>query len=108
LSKDTIKLTAGVIVLVVAGWVFFTWGEPTSAIKSQIEFVCVETGERFALNRANVGAIPATNPDTGQATLYPVHEEDGKLVVSARYRTAMKDSKVNNYVDPNTLEVRVP
>jgi hypothetical protein len=111
---EFLKANAGklgvVVVLLAAAIVFLSFrggGKPSRSAKSQ--FVCVATGETFWLKR-KPRIPPVENPDTGQRTLVPCHEnEDGTTSVSSRVRsvvTQLDREGVNKYVDPETLTIR--
>jgi len=106
-NAGKLGLVAVLLVAAIAFLAFGGGGKPSRSGKSQ--FVCVATGEIFWLER-KPRIPPAENPDTGQRTLVPCHEnEDGTVSVSSRVRSVVKqldDEGVNQYVDPETLVVR--
>lgn len=108
-SKRVQIIVVATIVVVAAGmyWFFIRRPDP---LAGTVRLVCVATGERFSVDTRNLPSMfPAKNPKTGEYTLLPMGEEDGRLMVSRRYRDYVRDpnwlGKVNRYVDPNTLEV---
>lgn len=110
MSPQVKKIILAVVLLVVAGVVYFSVGRSQSALPGSIKFVCVATGKVFSFSPSNMPSIfPAKNPDTGQMTLLPATEKDGKLYASSRYaRDSLREpelAKVNKYVDPSTYEV---
>jgi len=111
MNSEQKKLILVAVLLVVAGGVYFWFGRPKSPLPDKIAFVCVQTGKIYKIDRDDVPkSFPATNPDTGQATLLPAYqdEEDGKYYASRRYAGALREpqmAEVNKYVDPKTLEV---
>ena len=110
MSPQLKKIILAVVLLAVAVGVYLSFGRQKSALPTSIKFVCVATGKTFGFSPTNVPNVyPAKNPDTGQMTLLPVSEQDGKLFASPRYaRDALRDpelAKVNKYVDPTTFEV---
>lgn len=95
------------MLVAVAGYFFY--GRERPPLPTEIQFVCVSTGEVFNISRDKVpNILPAKNPKTGQMTLLPVSKhDDGKLYVGTRRREELKQlGEVNHYVDPKTLEVR--
>jgi hypothetical protein len=108
LKKNAGKLGLVVVLLGVAtAFLSLGGGGPSRSGKSQ--FVCVATGETFWLKR-KPRIPPVANPDTGQRTLLPCHEnEDGTISVSNRVRSVVEQldkDGVSQYVDPKTLTVR--
>lgn len=91
-------------VLVWRGVVYSASG---AAIDSQIQLVCVESGERLTLSRIAVRSLPASHPRTGKQTLLPVIERDGRTKVDERCLEVLEGLKdVNRYVDEKSGEVR--
>lgn len=104
------KLIIAVVLLVAAAGVYLFFGRTKSSLPDSVKYVCVVTGNTFDISRDNLPAsLPAKNPKTGEMTLLPVREKDGKLYADVRYaREALRDgplAKVNKYVDPQTFEV---
>jgi len=102
------KLILAGVILLAAIVIFFVFPSGGGAeLTDTINFVCVATGELYELDRGEIGGLPAVNPDTGQATLLPYAEKDGRRFITrrkARFLAQLAD--VNKYVDPETLEVR--
>ena len=101
------KLILAGVVLVIAIGLFLFQARGGAELTDTINFVCVATGELYELDRGEIGGLPAVNPDTGQATLLPYAEKDGRRFITrrkARFLAQLAD--VNKYVDPKTLEVR--
>jgi hypothetical protein len=111
MNSEQKKLILVAVLLVAAGGVYFWFGRPKSPLPNKIAFVCVETGKIYKLDRDDVPKfMPATNPDTGQATLLPAYqdEENGKFYASQHYAYLLREpqlAEVNKYVDPQTLEI---
>ena len=99
-------ILAGVILLIAIG-LFLFQARGGAELTDTINFVCVATGELYELDRGEIGGLPAVNPDTGQATLLPYAEKDGRRFITRRKARFLKQlADVNKYVDPKTLEVR--
>jgi hypothetical protein len=109
LKSDAGKATvAGVLLVLAAGVMWWFWPR-SHALPTRLRFVCTATGERFEVPRENVSMYPATNPKTGQATLVPVAEENGQIVVPPRYRALLRQlGEQNKWADPETGAVRPP
>jgi hypothetical protein len=110
MNANTKKLIAAAVLLVAAVVVYLSVGRSSSALPSSIKYVCVATGKVFDFAPSDIPSIlPGKNPSTGQMTLLPATEKDGKLYASPRYaRDLLRDpefAKVNKYVDPSTYEV---
>lgn len=77
-------------------------------IADSIAMVCVASGEIYNLDREDVNMFPMTNPKTGERTLVPVRDEDGRKVVPNRFRGLVTDrlKDQNQYVDPDTLALK--
>lgn len=110
MSPQTKKIIVAVALLVVAGVVYFIYGRTESALPGSFKYVCVATGKVFSYSASDMPTIlPAKNPSTGQMTLVPAVEKDGKLYANPRHaRDVLRDpelAKVNKYVDPTTFEV---
>ena len=106
-NAGKLGLAAVLLIAAIAFLAFGGGGKPSRSGKSQ--FVCVATGETFWLER-KPRKLPVGNPDTGEQTLVPCHEnEDGTISVSSRARSAVRqldEAGVNQYVDSKTLVVR--
>jgi hypothetical protein len=105
------KLIVAVVLLIVAVGIYFYFGRDSGPQPNTVKFVCVATGKVYNLSWDEIPSfLPARNPSTGENTLIPVVEEDGKLYASEphAYRLLQDPNlaKVNKYVDPQTLEVR--
>lgn len=101
------KLILAGVVLVIAIGLFLFQARGGAELTDTINFVCVATGELYELDRGEIGGLPAVNPDTGQATLLPYAEKDGRRFITRRKARFLKQlADVNKYVDPKTLEVR--
>jgi hypothetical protein len=99
-------ILAGVILLIAIGLFLFK-ARGGAELPDTINFVCVATGELYKLDRGKIGGLPAVNPDTGQATLLPYAEKDGRRFITRRKARFLEQlADVNKYVDPKTLEVR--
>jgi hypothetical protein len=102
-------ILAGVILLAAIG-LFVFQSRGGAELTNSINFVCVATGKLYELDRDEVQGLglPAVNPDTGQATLLPYAEKDGRRFITRRKARFLEQlADVNKYVDPKTLEVRV-
>lgn len=96
--------------LVVAAGVYWFFGRRSAPLSDSIRAVCVVTGEQFSLARDKLpGSLPFKNPKTGQLTLIPIFERDGKLYITQRNAVLIRPrgqlAEVNRYVDRETLEV---
>ncbi len=104
------KLALAVIILIVAvgcaAWQFTRPGP----VSHRVRLVCADTGKTYTMSRKELIAVPMRNPDTGEFTLLPCHEdESGRLVVNTRYRGALDQlGEKNRYVDRESLAVRAP
>lgn len=109
MSKNARLMILAVGLLVVAAAIYWYAGRSTSPLPDKVRYVCMATGEQFTFSRAKMpNSVPGTNPKTGELTLLPVGEVDGKLMVGGSGARAVKDprfAEVNRYVDPDTLEV---
>jgi hypothetical protein len=110
MSPQAKKLTIAIVLVVVAVGMFVMFRGPKLQLSNSIDFVCIETGKIYALNRDKIpAAFPAKNPDTGHETLFPVLIKDGKTYADPHYAYGMltepEIAKVNKYVDPQTYEV---
>lgn len=106
------KLTLAVVMLVAAVGVYFYFNSGGEVLSSNVPMVCVETGERFSIDRDDILYNPWINPKTERETLLPVEERDGKWYINDHSSSIIREDefikKVNKYVDPGTLEVRSP
>ena len=101
------KLWLAVVILVVAAGYATYQLTRRGPVSSTVSLVCAATGKTFRMDRDELIMIPMRNPDTGERTLLPCHEEEGGLYVNSRYRGALDQLGENNrYVDPETLAVR--
>lgn len=109
LTSRSGKILLASVLLLGAGALAY-WNLKQQPISQNVNFVCVATGQLFALDRKDVVALPARNPKTGEDTLLPcVRDADGVLRVSGRYGAALQQlGAKNRYVDPETLVVRRP
>lgn len=100
------KLTVGgVILALAAGLTWMNWPR-AHALPNRFQCVCVATGKVYALERGALTFLPAKNPETGEATLLPVVEQDGALYVVDRARPTLQGlGALNRFVDPKTLRV---
>jgi uncharacterized protein YbaR (Trm112 family) len=104
------KLTLVVVLLAGAVGTYFWFGRTPPPLPSEVKFVCVATGEVFRIARERIPSfLPAKNPNTGERTLLPVVERDGKLFANERHAygclSRPEVAEVNKYVDPQTLEI---
>ncbi len=97
-------------VLLLGAGVLAYWNLSRQPISSRVNFVCVATGQVFALDRKEIVVYPVRNPKTGEDTLLPcVKDADGVVRVSARYGALLREMGAKNrYVDPETFVVRPP
>jgi hypothetical protein len=106
-ASQKFRFWLAIVVLVAAGAVGLPQLFRRPPIKGDINFVCAETGERFALDRDKVVSVPAENPKTHETTLLPCYLDHGVLKVSPRYRQQLQQlGEKNRYVDPQTLAVK--
>lgn len=91
---------AALIALVLGLWLSMRGGVH---LADELIMVDVKTGDRFRFDvSGNRGVtVPAKHPDTGQRTLLPVVQTDGRWVISERYRGALGD------LEPSTDNVRM-
>lgn len=103
------KAILAAVLLCAAAGVYWVWGRDAGTLSDRVSYVCVATGQIVSLDRSQVGGMyPLTNPKTGERTLLPYEERDGKVYVSSRYRNyvnQLEQAKANRHVDPKTLEV---
>jgi hypothetical protein len=108
-NSDRIKLWGAIVLIAAAGgWAGYQLFRP-GPLPSDVSFVCVETGEFFAIDREDVLRLPVENPKTGRRTLLPCSTgPDGTVYVGDRYRGTLERiaGDLNNYVDPDTLAVQ--
>ena len=106
------------IVLIVVAFVglavslYFTVFRNTGPnVDSALTMADVNTGEIFHLpigKGANSADIPGKNPKTGEKTLLPVMQENGKWVVLQRFISAVKGLPGDHSaINESTREVRV-
>jgi hypothetical protein len=108
-NGQTGKLLAAVGLLIAAVGVWYLWGREAPVLPDQIRFVCAATGKAYRLDRSRVQTFPARNPETGEETLVPVYEEDGRIKVPSRYASVLDDlGGANRYFDRNTLTFQPP
>lgn len=106
-SSQRLKLSVAAVLLAAAGGIYYMFGRDGGGLSDDINFVCVETGQTFVLDRDAINTVPMPNPKTGRATLLPCSKRDGKLRVDAHYRQVLKEMPgEKTHVDLNTLEVR--
>ncbi len=107
-SATRVKLAAAGVCFLLALIVGFQIGGGGSPLPDGVQFVCVETGDTFWLDRSEIACIPAQNPDTARRTLLPcIKSEDGVLRVGEHYREVLAGlAEVNAHVDTDTLGVR--
>lgn len=93
------------VALVVGLWMSMRGGVK---LADELIMVDVRTGDRF---RFDVGGnrgvtVPAKHPDTGDRTLLPVVQSDGKWVIGERYRSALGELEPSpDAVSSSTYEV---
>lgn len=106
-SKQIALFVFALCALGAAGYMAFRPDPSQPQIPADLDFVCVQSGERFTFPR-EASIIPMKHPTTGERTLVPcTKNEAGKLVVFSRYREAVTNlAEKNKYVDLVTLEVR--
>ena len=110
MKSEHTKIILAVVLLGVAVGLFFYFNHEPSSIPDSVKFVCISTGEVFTYSRSSMPTrVPAENPKTGEPTLIPAREEDGKLYASTNYGyRCLNDPQyaaLNKYIDPDTLEV---
>ena len=108
--EDKKGLAVGIAIacFVIAGVIQFT-GREEPVFPPKAGFFCVETGEIFWIDPTKTTAFPMKNPDTGKRTVLPYETRDGALFITARSSGHIKRmSEVNNHVDPDTFECRLP
>ncbi len=102
------KLAAAAVLLVAAGaWYWFNRPEPV--LSSHVNWVCVETGERFNIPRNDVRFIPWINPNTDRETLIPISQQGETWMVNDHYAAILNDpnfAPLNKFVDTQTMRVR--
>lgn len=104
-------LVLGPIVLIVG--LYFTFAGNKSPVPGTVEMVNVVTGEIERVAQSKLGMIPAVDSD-GRPSLYPMSRtDDGKMVVSERFRgdltyriksNELKQADIK--IDMATFEVR--
>jgi len=107
--SEKAKLWLAVAILAVAaGFATYQLTRP-GPVSDKIELVCVATGKVYRMSREEVTIIPMKNPDSGEYTLLPCHEQEGVRYVNSRYQSALEQLvDRNRWVDPETLTVRAP
>lgn len=81
-------LVLGPIVLAVG--LYFTFAGDKSPVPGTVELVNVLTGEIERVAQSKLGMIPAVD-SAGRPSLYPMtRTDDGKIVVSERFRDDLK------------------
>lgn len=101
------KIGIAIVLLAGAGALFAVRWPEKQVVANEMNLVDVVSGQRYHMTVEQVKVLPAVNPDTGEPTLLPCHEVDGKLFVKDRYRPHLRElAEVNKHVDPKTLEVR--
>ncbi|MEP0845838.1 MAG: hypothetical protein HRF50_03335 [Phycisphaerae bacterium] len=108
-SENKGKIGLVVVLLLVAGGVYWFTAPSRPKLSDTILFVDATTGKMLELDRKALGTLPATNPETGEPTLVPCYRtEDGKVFVSSRKRSVVQQlGEKNQVIDLETLEVRV-
>jgi hypothetical protein len=109
LKANAGKLGLAAVLLIAAAVLYSKFGGGHGPQRSsKVPFVCVETGKIFWLPR-EPRLPPVENPDSKKRTLVPCYErEDGKLAVSERMSSVLKDLSdqgLNKFVDLKTFEV---
>ena len=107
MTRKTAYIAGGATVFLLMV-IALAWGDDDE-LPTDASFICVRTGETYDLDIADVGIIPAKNPDTGQRTLLPCDWDDkGKLRVDGHYRAVLEGrlAGINHWVDPQTLLIR--
>lgn len=102
-----IKLASAIALFGVAGVIYYTNAHQPPLLPTEVNFVCVATGEMFRIDREKVTIIPAQNPKSGEFTLLPcVRREDG-VYVDQHYAPSIKRfAETNKHVDAKTLRVQ--
>jgi hypothetical protein len=105
-----VVVVAAVVAAGITIYRFVTGGSGVD-LAGKVHMVDVNTGESFYLK---VGAgpgsatIPGRNPKTGEKTLLPVMEENGKTVFAQRYFTSLQTIPgTHAAVDPATREAKL-
>jgi len=105
--KPALGLGAGLFLIVLIVFVRSLSG-PDLPVANSVKMVCVSSGKVFHLDREDINMYPMQNPKTGEYTLMPVEERNGRDYVPQRYKetvtSVLKD--VNKYVDPSTLALK--
>lgn len=95
-------------ILAAAYGVYAALGGPAAKLKNEFYLADVQSGELFRYSMQKSMIVPAKNPDTGNASLFPVTKVDGKWKMTERYAQALDLSPVPpDAVDLSSLEVRV-
>lgn len=77
-------------------------------LADELIMVDVKTGDRFRFDvSGNLGVtVPAKHPETGERTLLPVVQADGKWYIGDRYRGALGELEASpDAVSSSTYEV---
>ena len=108
LANDKAKIVLVIALFAIAGGIVCYQVFRPGPLSDDINFICVATGAKFSIDRADVSCIPETNPDTGAATLVPCSlVENGVLKVNPHYRSVLEElGQENRYVDMDTLTVK--
>lgn len=106
LNKQAKLLLAGVF-LAAAVVILVGYYRRSGPLKDTVEFVDVQNGQTFSIERTKIDQIPLKNPKTGELTLVPCYHENGATFVSHRYRGEVEElGNKNKCVDTETLAVR--
>jgi hypothetical protein len=106
-NRGKLSVALAVVAVLGVGVVLYAQLRGPRTLPNTVQFVCVATGKTYAISRDKVKRIPLDNPDTGERTLLPYVERDGRLFVSDHYRESVaKLGERNQHVDPETLAVQ--
>lgn len=107
-SENKGKIGLVVVLLLVAGAVYWFTAPSRPKLSNTILYVDVSTGKLYDLPRGTTRVPPVANPDTGTATMLPCYrDESGQVFVSRHMRTVLKDlGELNQFVDSETLQVK--
>lgn len=95
------------LLVIGGGFVVFRFFNPPGRLPDEINFICVETGKTYWIDRYKLVQVPAPNPETGELTLLPCTERDGQLYLDPHYAPSLERfGERNKYVDPETLAIR--
>lgn len=107
-NRGKLSVALAVVAVLGVGVVLYAQLRGARPLPNTVKFVCVATGKTYAVSRDKIKRIPLDNPDTGERTLLPYVERDGRLFVSEHYRESVaKLGERNRYVDPETLAVQM-